>query len=94
MVLKPTIAQEESHSVTNRIASLTVRERHGTLARIIEVGRLIARVAVEFHIARATLSKWVSRYRAEEVAGLEHRASAPAKCPSRLPVAGVELIEH
>src|SRR5699024_9444155 len=85
---------EEARSMTHRNAPLTVLGRQHTVGQVREVGRPIAHVAAEFHIARATLSKWVSRYREQGVAGLEDRSSAPANRPSRLPVWVVELIEY
>ncbi|MGP5054123.1 IS481 family transposase [Brachybacterium paraconglomeratum] len=80
--------------MTHRNAPLTAVGRQRAVAQVLEVGRPIAHVAAEFHIARATLSKWVSRYRAHGLAGLEDHSSAPANRPSRLPVRVVELIEH
>ena len=80
--------------MTHRNAPLTVLGRQRAVAQVIERGRPIAHVAAEFHIARATLSKWVGRYRAAGAAGLEDRSSAPANRPSRLSVEVVELIEH
>ena len=80
--------------MTHRNAPLTAVGRQRAVAQVLEVDCPIAHVAAEFHIARATLSKWVSRYRAHGLAGLEDRSSAPANRPSRLPVRVVELIEH
>lgn len=50
----------------------------------IERRRPIAHLAVEFHIARATLSKLVGRYRAGGVARLKDRSIASANRPSLL----------
>ncbi|MBB5832651.1 transposase [Brachybacterium aquaticum] len=80
--------------MTHRNAPLTVIGRQRAVAQVIERGRPIAHVAAEFHIARSTLSKWVSRYRDHGEAGLEDRSSAPAHRPTRLPAWVVELIEH
>ena len=80
--------------VLSRNAPLTVLGRQRAVAQVIGKGRPIAHVAAEFHIARATLSKWVSRYRDHGVVGLEDRSSAPAERPSRLAAWVVELIEH
>ena len=94
MVLKPSISQEETHSVTHGNAPLTVLGRQRAVALVIERDRLIAHVAAEFHIARATISKWVGRYRAGGASGLEDRSSVPVNRSSRLRTKGVELIEH
>src|SRR5699024_6996887 len=80
--------------MTHRNAPLTVLGRQRAVTQVIERGRPIAHVAAEFHIARATLSIWVGRYRAAGAAGLEDRSSAPANRPSRLSVEVIELIEH
>lgn len=80
--------------MTHRNAPLTVLGRQRAVAQVVERGRPIAHVAGEFHIARATLSKWGSRYRVQGVTGLEYRSSTSANRPSRLPARVVELIEH
>ena len=80
--------------MTHRNAPLTVLGRQRAVDQVIGKGRPIAHVVTEFHSARATLSKWVSRYRDHGVVGLEDRFSAPAERPSRLDVWVVELIEH
>ena len=79
--------------MTHRNAPLTALGRQRAVAQVVVRGRPIAHVAAELRIARATLSKWVARYRAEGEAGLLDRPSAPATRPSRLPVWVVELIE-
>jgi len=68
--------------------------RQRAVDQVIGKGRPIAHVAAEFHIARATLSKWVSRYRVHGEVGLGDRSGAPAERPSRLATWVVELIEH
>ena len=80
--------------MTHRNAPLTVLGRQRAVTEVLERGRPIAHVAAEFHIARATLSKWVARYRDRGSAGLVDRSTAPANRPARLPAWVVELIEH
>src|SRR5699024_1896334 len=80
--------------MTHGNAPLTVLGRERAVDQVIRKGRPIAHVAAEFHIARATLSKWVSRYRDHRVLGLEDRSSAPAARPSRLAAWVVERLEH
>ena len=92
-MLKPSISQEETRSVTHRNAPLTVLGRQRAVAQVIERGRPIAHVAAEFHIARSTLSKWVGRYHEHGELGLQDHSSAPANRPTRLPVWVLELIE-
>lgn len=47
----------------HRNAPLTVVGRQRAVAQVVDFGRPISHVAGEFHIARATLSKWVGRFR-------------------------------
>ena len=42
-------------------------------------------VARQFRVSRATVCKWVQRYRREGRAGLEDRSSAPLSSPRRVP---------
>jgi len=79
--------------MTHRNAPLTALGRQRAVSEVIDRGRPIAHVAAELRIARATLSKWVARYRAEGESGLQDRPSAPASRPSRLPAWVVELVE-
>ena len=49
----------------------------------VEAGYSQAEVARRFRVSRATVAKWVRRYREEGAAGLEDRASAPRSNPRR-----------
>ena len=60
----------------------------------VQAGRPIAHVAAEAGIARATLSKWVARYRQGGAQALEDRSSAPLDRPTRTSTETVDLIEH
>lgn len=79
--------------MTHRNAPLTVLGRQRAVAQVLERGRPISHVAAEFHIARSTLTKWVTRYRAGGADALVDRSSAPAHRPTRLPIDVVELID-
>ena len=74
-------------------APLTATGRLRLAERVVVDGRPIAHVAAEAHIARATLSKWVARYRAGGEDALVDRSSAPANRPGRTPLWVVETIE-
>ncbi|HLR95666.1 MAG TPA: leucine zipper domain-containing protein [Jiangellaceae bacterium] len=78
--------------MTHRKAPLTVLGRQRAVDQVIKAGRPIAHVAAEFRIARATLSKRVSRYRDHGVVGLEDRSSAPAVRPSRCPTIVISAV--
>ena len=78
--------------MAHRNAPLTVLGRQRAVDQVIDRGRPIAHVAAEFHIARSTLSKWVTCYRDHGDPGLEDRSSAPAHRPTRVEGWVVELI--
>ena len=59
--------------MTHRNAPLTPQGRYRLVMRV-QAGRPIAHVAAEAGIARATLSKWVARYRQGGISELEDRA--------------------
>ena len=79
--------------MTHRNAPLTPQGRYRLVMRL-QAGRPIAHVAAEAGIARATLSKWVARYRQGGIPELEDRSSAPFHCPARTSAETVDLIEH
>ena len=53
------------------------------LVREVEAGYAQAEVARRFRVSRATVAKWVRRFREEGIAGLEDRASTPRSNPRR-----------
>lgn len=66
-------------------ARLTVFSRQLLVKRVIVDGWPAATVAEQLGISRATAYKWVRRYRAEGLPGLEDRSSRPHRSPRRLP---------
>ena len=79
--------------MTHRNSPLTPAGRARLVDRVEVDGRAIAHVAAEAGIARATLTKWVHRYRAGGPAALHDRSSAPHHRPTRCPVEVIELID-
>jgi len=62
-------------------ARLTVHGRE-QMCRLIKEGRLgLCEAAAEYKLSRQTASKWVKRYRQEELAGLVDRSSRPKHSP-------------
>jgi transposase InsO family protein len=55
------------------------------MVRQIAGGRVLAHVAAEMQVSRATATKWWRRYMAEGDAGLVDRSSRPHRCPNRTP---------
>jgi transposase InsO family protein len=71
--------------VTHANASLTPEGRLKLVRLVIDDGWAQARVAERLQCSRATVSKWVARYRAQGPAGLLDRSSRPRRSPNRLP---------
>ena len=72
-------------------ASSTVSERLKFIARI-EDGERVADLAREFGISEKTAYKFVARWKAEGVSGLEDRRRAAERIPHRTPAEIVELV--
>jgi transposase InsO family protein len=63
---------------------LSVYGRQLLVGRVVEQGWSAAAAAEAAGVSRATVYKWVRRYRAEGEAGLGDRPSRPLRCPRRL----------
>jgi len=70
--------------VSHRSARLTVIARRELVAEV-AAGYSQAAVAQRFRVSRPTVAKWVRRFRAEGVRGLEDRHSTPHCSPRRTP---------
>ena len=64
-------------------ARLSVFSRQLLVKRVVIDGWPVASVAEQLGISRATGYKWVRRYRADGLAGLEDRSSRPKRSPRR-----------
>lgn len=71
--------------VTHANAKLTPAGRFAMVRAVVDDGWAQARVAERFQIARRTVSKWVSRYRAGGVAALQDQSSHPRRSPNQTP---------
>ena len=60
---------------------------------VIEGGSSKAAAARAFHATPKTVAKWVARFRAEGVAGLQDRSSRPRSSPSQTGPAACERVE-
>jgi transposase len=60
--------------------------------RVVEQGWSLAKAAAAAEVSERTCSKWVGRYRAEDVEGLRDRSSAPRRVANRTDQQTVELI--
>jgi transposase len=69
--------------VTHRNARTTVYARRLIVERFL-AGWPAARIAEQLGVSRATVYKWIRRYRAEGRAGLADRSSRPHRSPGRV----------
>jgi transposase InsO family protein len=70
--------------VAHPSARLSVFSRQLLVKRVVIDGWPAATVAEQLGISRATAYKWISRYRADGLSGLEDRSSRPHRSPRRL----------
>jgi transposase InsO family protein len=70
--------------VAHPSARLSIFSRQLLVKRVVVDGWPTATVAEQLGISRATAYKWVRRYRAEGLPGLEDRSSRPHRSPRRL----------
>jgi transposase InsO family protein len=84
--------KEGARMNSHKNARTTPHTRALLARRVIEQGQSPCRVADELGISLRTVYKWVARFRAEGLAGLENRSSVARRVAHRLPDAVVELI--
>ncbi len=70
--------------MAHRNARLSVFSRQLLVDRVTVLGKPVTMVATELGISRATGYKWIRRYRAEGLAGLDDRSSRPHRSPRAL----------
>ena len=78
---------------THKNASLTPRGREAMARSVIEGGLSKAAAAHQFNTTPKTVAKWVERFRAEGVTGLQDRSSRPHSSPSQTTPAQCAAIE-
>lgn len=78
--------------MAHRRAKLTPFGRLLLVQRVEVEGWAVARAAEALGVSRATGYKWIRRHRAEGLAGLEDRSSAPGHRPHALPPSAVREI--
>lgn len=69
--------------VTQANAVLTPEFRLKLVRLVLEDGWTRARVAERLQVSRATVSRWVARFRAQGLSGLTDRSSRPKQSPMR-----------
>jgi transposase InsO family protein len=80
--------------VAHRRARLTPFGRLLLVTRVLEQGWSVSAAAESMGVSRATAHKWLGRFRAEGLAGLEDRSSAPHRQPHALSAREVRRIVH
>ena len=73
-------------------ARLTPFGRALLVDRVVRLSWSPAAAADAANVSRATVYKWLRRYRAEGPAGLQDRSSRPRRCPAQLPQRQVQRI--
>jgi transposase InsO family protein len=73
-------------------AALSLRQRERMVLRVVEQGWPVAKAAEAAEVSGRTCSKWVARYRADGVAGLLDRSSAPRVVANRTDEQTVQVI--
>lgn len=76
----------------HRRAALTPLGRRVLVERVLVLGWTQASTAASAGVSRATVAKWVKRYRDEGLPGLEDRSSAPHRRPHALSTSQVHRI--
>ena len=74
-------------------ARLTPKGREAMVRAVVDNGLSYTQASRHFHTTPKTVAKWVRRFRAEGLAGLQDRSSRPHSMPSRTEPAKCEAIE-
>jgi transposase InsO family protein len=78
--------------VAHRRAKLTPQGRLLVVERVLVLGWMPAQAAEAAGVSRATVYKWLRRYREEGEAGLKDRPSRAIRCPHALPPSQVRRV--
>ncbi len=73
-------------------AALSFRQRERMVRRVVDHGWSVREAALAAEVSARTAGKWVARYRAEGVAGLLDRSSAPLFVANRSSESTIEAI--
>jgi transposase InsO family protein len=75
-------------------AGLTPKGREVMVRAVVDDGETVTAVAARFHTTRKTVDKWVKRFRAFGVNGLQDRSSRPHTSPSQTVPATRDEVER
>lgn len=74
-------------------ARLTPKGREAMVRAVVDNGLNKTETARRFHTTAKTVAKWVDRFKAEGIAGLQDRSSRPHSLPSQTPLSTCDAIE-
>jgi transposase InsO family protein len=75
-------------------ARMTPLGRVEMVRRIVEEGRPVGEVAAGFGVSERTARKWLARFKAGGLAGLENRSSRPASVANRTAEPWIDMMER
>jgi transposase len=78
---------------THKNARLTPKGREDMVLAVVDCGMFKAEAARQFNTTPKTVAKWVNRFLAEGVDGLQDRSSRPLSSASQTPLATRERVE-
>jgi transposase InsO family protein len=78
---------------THKNARLTPKGREAMVRAVVDYGLSKAAAARQFNTTPKTVGKWVERFRAEGVDGLQDRSSKPLSSPGQTPPATCAAVE-
>ncbi len=68
-----------------------VEQRLQAVLEVVNQGRTITEVAERYGVARQTVHRWLRRYEADGLDGLEDRSHRPHACPHQMPARWKQL---
>ncbi|MBV9430021.1 MAG: IS481 family transposase [Bradyrhizobiaceae bacterium] len=74
-------------------ARLAPKGREDMVRTVVDGGASLAAAARQFNTTPKTVRKWVRRFRAEGLGGLQDRSSRPHSMPSKTPISTCDAIE-
>jgi transposase len=92
VVLEAASSKEEHRMKLHANAALSLRQRERMACRVLEQGWSLTQAAEAAEVSGRTCAKWVRRYRAQGLAGLVDRSSAPRVVANRTDEQTVEAI--
>jgi transposase InsO family protein len=71
--------------VMSLVVKSVIEQRMAAVLEVVNQGRTVTEVAVRYGVARQTVHRWLRRYEADGLDGLEDRSHRPKGCPHQMP---------